>query len=418
MDIPPPSQPTIDRRPGPVPASQRIATLDVLRGFALLGILLVNVELFGGSALWDVLTGQERASGGLDAVVRFAVGWLAAGKFISSFALLFGVGAAIIGGRALRAGRSPRRLLARRYLWLGLFGIAHMLLLFSGDILFAYGLAGLLLLPLLFAQPRTLVRWAVGILLLYLAVTTISSIAGAFAPDATAGDPVAESFDRFLAERRERVVGGFTDGGPLEQIRARAWEAAFVQGGTLFLLPWILALFLLGFAVGKRGLADLLSERVGLLRRAAVIGLGVGLPLNLPLGWGGALGAGIATPEDVSGFLLVAMGVAQTVGAPLLAVGYLSALALACRSDAVLARLAPLEAAGRMALTGYVLESILATAFFVWLGVYDRLGTAQAMLVVVVIWVVVLTFCTLWQQRWGRGPLERLWRRLTYGRPA
>lgn len=364
------------------------------------------------------LTGQERARGGVDALVQFAVGWLAAGKFISSFALLFGVGAAIIGGRALRAGRSPGRLLARRYLWLGLFGIVDMLLLFSGDVLFAYGLAGLLLLPFVFAQPRTLVRWAVGILLLYLAVTTISTIAGAFAPEPAAGDPVVESFDRFLAERKEQVVGGFTDGGPLEQIRARAWEAAFVQGGTLFLLPWILALFLLGFAVGKRGIADLLGERVDVLRRAAVIGLGVGLPLNLPLGWGGTLGAGIATPEDLSGPLVLAMGVAQTVGAPLLAVGYLSAAALACRSDAVRARLAPLEATGRMALTGYILESLLATAFFVWLGFYDRLGTAQSMLVVVAIWVVVLAFCTLWQRRWARGPLEWLWRRLTYGRPV
>lgn len=402
----------------PVPRSQRIVTLDVLRGFALLGILLVNIELFRGPVLWDAIAGEWTEHTGIDAVVQFAVGWLASGKFLSSFAILFGVGAAIIGGRAVQAGRSPRGLLARRYAWLIVFGLVHMFALFSGDILFLYGLAGLALVPFVFTKPRTMLWWSGGILAAYLLVTVGFTALSALAPQPTTEDPFTRGFTEFAEERREQTVIAYTRGGPVAQIGARAWEVVFTQGGQLFSLPWVVALFLFGFAVGKHGFVAALSDRSRQLRRAAVIGLGIGLPLNLPLGAAGILGASLGVPGETSSLLLVSMAPAQIVGAPLLAVGYLSALALACRSAAVRRRLAPLEAAGRMALSGYVLQSVLATGFFAWLGYYDRLGTAQALVVVVAIWIVVLAVCSVWQRHAERGPLELLWRRLTYGRNA
>jgi hypothetical protein len=108
--------------PGPTAKSERIEALDVLRGFALLGILLVNIELFRGSDIYTVMLGEAPQRTGADAVVDGLVGWLVTGKFVSSFALLFGVGAAIIVGRVAARGRSPRPLLARRYAVLMLFG--------------------------------------------------------------------------------------------------------------------------------------------------------------------------------------------------------------------------------------------------------------------------------------------------------
>jgi uncharacterized protein len=125
------------RRLAPTPAEQRIDTLDVLRGFALLGILLINIELARGSDLYVFVAGETPERSSADGIVQFLSGWLVRSKFLSAFALLFGVGAALMVARAEGSGRSPHALLARRYGWLLVLGLAHMLLLFSGDILVA-----------------------------------------------------------------------------------------------------------------------------------------------------------------------------------------------------------------------------------------------------------------------------------------
>src|SRR5687767_812406 len=129
----------------PITPPEREPILDVLRGFAILGILLINIEVMRGPD-WLILIngGAVDAAGPWDRTVRFALGWLATAKFLSSLAILFGVGAALIAGRSLRAGESPRALLTRRYACLMVFGFGHMFL-FPGDILFLYGLTGLLL---------------------------------------------------------------------------------------------------------------------------------------------------------------------------------------------------------------------------------------------------------------------------------
>ena len=405
---------------GPVPAGERVDTLDVLRGFALLGILLVNIELFRGADLYALLAGEAPELSRADEIVQFVVGWLAGGKFISSFALLFGVGAAIMAGRALVRGHSPRRLLARRYGWLLVFGLAHMFLLFPGDILFIYGLAGLALLPFVFVRPKALLWWAAGIAAAYL-VFALGSAAlalgmAALAPEGVAEDPFTAGFEEFFAERHEQAVSAYTEGDVGAQAAARAWEVLFIQGSQLFLVPWVLALFLVGFAIGKSGLLANLAGSRRLLQRGAVLGLGAGLVLNLPLGFAGTLGGAAVGPDaQIGGLLLLGVTTGQLLGAPLLAVGYLSALALACLRPGVATRLGPLRDAGRMALSGYVLQSVLATGFFVSLGFYDRLSSAQALGVVLAIWALMLAACMLWQRRVGRGPLERLWRRLTYG---
>ena len=415
---PPPAPP--QGEVSPVPAGERVDTLDVLRGFALLGILLVNVELFRGADLYRLLAGEALDTSPADDVAQFLGGWLVSGKFLSSFALLFGVGAAIIGGRVLSRGRSPRGLLARRYGWLLVFGLAHMFLLFSGDILFLYGLAGLLLLPFVFLPPRTLLWWAAGIVAVYVALMlgfgAMGMAAGAAGVEADGGTTGFEAqFEEFFGERRDAAIDAYTAGGLGDQLRARAWEVALFQTSQLLLVPWVTALFLVGFAVGKAGVVGDLAGNRGLLRRTATVGIGVGLVLNLPLGFAGTVGAAAGPDAQVDGWLLLAAPVAQMAGAPLLAAGYLSALALLCQRAGVLRLLRPLRDTGRMALTGYVLQSVLATGFFVWLGYYERLSSAEALAVVAGIWAVVLTTCVLWQRRSARGPLEWLWRRLTYG---
>lgn len=402
----------------PTSAREREPILDVLRGFALLGILLVNISLMRGSELYAAFFGElPEPSTGLDRVVGGAVSWFAAGKFVSSFSILFGLGAGLIVNRSLAAGHDPRGLLARRYAWLLVFGLAHMLLLFPGDILFAYGLTGMVLLAFVNVRPTVALWWSAGLLAAVTLVTTafaaLATVFEGMAGEAPADDPVTTAFEDFFVRRQDQAVSAFTEGSYLDIIVVNAWQSLFIQAGQLFVIPWILALFLFGFAVTRLGIPRNLEEHRTTLRRAAAAGLGLGLPLNAVLGLVDPLtlisgGAG----DSMNAGVLVAVSFVQQAGAPLLAVGYLAGLALlSLRIGAV----GPLAAVGRMALSAYLTQSLLALVVFAGLSQYDQLDSAASLLVVLAIWAILLLACPLWLRRFRFGPAEWLWRSLTYG---
>lgn len=393
---------------GPTPVSQRVATLDVLRGAAILGILLVNIELFRGSSVYLAFAGQEVARSPAGEWLAFAIGWLVSGKFLSSFALLFGVGTAMIAARTRARGRAVRPVLARRYAWLAVFGLAHMVLLFSGDILFVYGVAGMLLLAFVRLDTRAMLWWAGGILAVYAGLGAAYAALQTAAPTSGA---TSGSMTAFALEQGEAARAAFTEGGLADQLTARAVEAGLVQLNQLGGVPWILALFLIGMAIGRSGVIEALPQHRRLLGRVASIAVPVGLVVNLPQGAMGPLGVTSAAESAVEAAALPAM----LLGAPVLAVGYLAALAWLCQRPGWLRRLRPLQQAGRMALTAYLLESVLCTGFFVGLGFYDRLSLATAVGVAGAVWLVVLTACSAWLRWRAMGPVEWLWRRLTYG---
>jgi uncharacterized protein len=395
----------------PTPPAEREPVLDVLRGFAVLGILLINVEYMRGSAFYAGLLGESLPAGPIDRAVQFATGWLALGKFLSSLAILFGIGAALIADRAVQTGSSPYRLLARRYGVMIGIGLAHMILLFPGDILVLYGLAGLVLLAFIdMPAPRAL-RWSAVLL----GATTVVFIGfaalPAVAPAAPADDPFASGIKALISGQRDQAVAAYTDGSYPDVIGVHVVQAAIVQGGQLFLLAWVVGLFLVGLAVVRVGVVSDLAGNRWLLRRAAVVGIGIGLPANLILGDFGPLWMGGGVEADAA-WLMVGTA-AQVLGAPLLAVGYLSGIALLTLRFGGWRRLA---ATGRMALTAYLGQSVLALVVFAGFGLYDRMGSAQAMVVVAGIWALLLLACPAWLERFQYGPIEWLWRSVTYGR--
>lgn len=143
-----------ERRPfSPVREGQRSTLLDVLRGIAILGILIANLEWFRTPEIWG---DYERPFGPFEGPYLFAVNFLAAGKFITALSFLFGLGLALQFGRARSSGRPARRFLARRLAVLALFGTAHALLVWSGDILLLYAIYGLPFLLFVSRRPRTL----------------------------------------------------------------------------------------------------------------------------------------------------------------------------------------------------------------------------------------------------------------------
>ena len=370
-----------------------------------------------GPALFDALAGVlPPPADDADRVTSFLVGWLAAGKFISSFALLFGVGAALLAAKAWQRGWSAHRLLARRYALLAVFGLAHMVLLFPGDILFVYALTGFALLPFLRVRPRTALWWSGGILAgLTTVATGLAILTTAFGDLATAGgsqDPVSGAISGFFDRRRRATIAAYTEGGLGEILAARSFEALVIQTGQLVSIPWILALFLLGFAAGRAGVATDLAAARPLLRRLAVLGLGVGLPTNLVLGVLGPVGTATGTTgEGTSTWVELAAVPAQLVAAPLLAVGVLAALSLLALR---LGTWRPLAAVGQMALTAYLLQSVVTTMVFVGWGTYDTWTATSALAVVGATWALLLVVCPLWLRRYRFGPVEWLWRSWTY----
>ena len=402
---PPPAHPS-----GPTAGREREPIIDLLRGFALLGILVINVELMRGPGFYHVLAGRPAPAGsGADELTDFLSGWLASGKFISSFALLFGVGAALLVTRAKQRAGDPRQLLTRRYTLLLVLGLLHMFLLFPGDILFAYGIAGLVLLAFLEVRPRTALRWSAGIYAV-LAVATggFAALTLAFAQAAGLDDPDGIQ-QQLFGDRAERAVSAYADGGWLDLLGAHAFEAVILQAGHVATVPWILAIFLLGYAVGRSGIAADLAGHRRLLSRAAAIGLGLGLPLNLPMGLLGPLGVGAAGSPD---WVEASATFLQFVAPPVLAVGYLATVALIALH---LGAWQPLAAVGRMALTAYLLQSVFSVAVFKVAGLYGQVSSAQALVFVVGTWGVLLVICPLWLRAFRFGPVEWLWRSWTYG---
>lgn len=399
----------------PTAPSEREPILDVLRGFAILGILLVNVEVMRGPEWLIRLGGDslEPPAALIDRVAQFAVGWLAAGKFVSSLAILFGIGAALIASRALQAGRSPRPLLARRYIWLMAFGLAHMLI-YPGDILFLYGVTGMALLFFVRLRVRTLLFWAAAILAAYnvFGVSYLLSLSEVHA--ASGGlEPAAGGLDELAHTHYTEALTAYGTGAPGDIAAVHVTHALLLQGMQFLGLPWILALFLFGYAAGRAGVVNDLRAHRGLLRGGAGFGLGVGLPLNIGQGLAGPLANWGPPPPSEPLWVTQWAMIGDLIGEPILALGYLCALALVClRRGAI----SPLAAVGRMALSAYLSQSALALCVFGGLRYYDQLSAATALLVVFGIWALLLVVCPLWLRAFRLGPVEWLWRSLTYGR--
>jgi uncharacterized protein len=390
---------------GPARGAERVETLDAVRGVALLGILLVNAIAFAGLSLLPLDHYRSLPLAEWHGPLTALVHGLVEGKFYSLFSLLFGVSFAVFVQRAAARGGDSLRLFRRRLVGLLAIGLAHALFVWMGDILALYALLGFALVPFMRRDDRTVLRWAVAMLLLPIPLYALiaAGVGLAQAPPAVAADGT-------LPPVLAGVVEGFAHGTYADVVQGNAVFAA-AQVGRRFVLmffPRVFGMFLLGLWIGRRLVADLPAHD-RLLRRVLFWGTAVGLPLSLA-----------AVPLEGSAFGLGLAGVAETalksVGVPALALAYAAGFALLFERMAALRRaVAP---AGRMALTHYLLQSVAGVAIFYGIG----LGWFGAVPLVVVLAGAVGFFAlqmlasTLWLSRARFGPAEWVWRMSTYGR--
>lgn len=438
---------------GPVREENRIETLDVLRGFAVFGILLANIFLF---ALPTLPSGTPAGEGLGDRAAALLVGIFIEGKFYTIFSLLFGMGLMLQSRRASEAGRPFAGICLRRLAILFLIGVAHAVFLFHADILAFYALVGTAALPFRRLKPNALLTSAGAVLICGLCVLTAygflnpqapvptepdwARLAQSPAPEAPAptGAPVAgeaaepaispvlaplfahapaltglseQEFYAFMADQR-RV---FRSGSWNETARYRA-ISYFIVGMPLRVLftSWqIMWLFLLGMYFVQKSLLTDPAERPGIYRRMIRIGLPVGGSLQL-------LGAGIKAWLPGDPYLLPAFYVCVYVGTLLMGLSYAGGVALLCAKKKEGSNgIRPLAAVGRTALTNYVGQSVVCGAlFYGWgLGWFGQLGRAQALLLTLPIFGLQLLLSSLWLRHFHFGPLEWVWKTLTYGRP-
>ncbi len=394
----------------PVQQAERIGALDTLRGFALLGILVMNIMSFSmifsayfNPTNWGDLTGANYW-------VWFGSHVLFDQKFMTLFSMLFGAGVVLFTERAEAKGESPRRLHYRRMLWLILFGLLHGFLLWYGDILYVYGMCGLLVYLFRRCEPRTLIvlgilliaaasglQWFMGWSMQFWPAAEVANVQQMWRPDAA---KVAEEMTAYR-------------GGWLEQMAHRVpffAEFSFIFFWMFFWRP--AGVMLLGMALYKLGA---LSAQKSNGFYAALVGAGalVGVPLIV---YGVRLNEAAGWNLEWSMFHGAQLNYWASV---LVSLGYVGLVMLVCKSGALGWLTARLAAVGQMAFTNYLLHTILCTTIFYGhgLGYFGSVERTGQILIVFGVWAFQLIVSPIWLRYYRFGPFEWLWRSLTYGSP-
>jgi uncharacterized protein len=388
----------------PVAAGERIELIDILRGAALFGILAANVRAL--AAPWRLYDNPQLLFPGFaDRLVQGLIDVFISGKFLSLFSFLFGLGFAVQMTRAEARGARVRSFYPRRLLVLLAFGILHGALLFWGDILVAYALIGFILLAFRNRRQSTVLRWAIGVPLVITILGCIAFVVLQVVP-LPADKPGEE-----LREVRE-VVRAVDEGDVFDVVAQNflAWVSFVLKNLTvIFLLP----AFLFGLWVWRQGIPQDPEAHVGALRRTCRLALPVGLALNAFAIAEEILRAGVRPrPPDL---LLFAAAVSRFYGTYVLALGYAAGLTLLLRQERWRRRLAPAAAVGRMALTNYLLQSLVCVTLFTTTGLYGKVGPALLVVPTIVVYAGQVWSSNRWLRRFRYGPMEWLWRSLTYG---
>jgi uncharacterized protein len=374
----------------------------MIRGAALLGVLLVNLETaFRVSIFSQFLPQQPRASA-LNRIAELAVSVGLEFKAFILFALLFGVGLAIQYERLERTGR-PLYWLARRILVLLAFGGLHLFFVWNGDILTEYAVAGLIVLPLLRRSNQWIVVCCALAFLVYFILPIVPPLLAMPGPD-------------WMQHHIGDANTAYATGGHLQVIRFNIAEVPFILPLHVYVLPRTIGLFLSGILLWRSGFIVHAKQYVPTIRSWTTTAIGIGALLTAVSRWPVAFTNGLpdwfGKAVDSTSWLLV------NVAPIVLALGYGLALFALSENQRTRGLLRPLAAVGRMAFTNYLCQSlVLGFVFFGYgFGLFGRVGAFPALLLGLVLYGLQISGSNLWLRHFRYGPFEWIWRSLTYGR--
>jgi uncharacterized protein len=392
----------------PINPSERLFSLDVLRGFAVLGILIMNIQSFSMIAM---AYKNPTAFGDFTDLNRWA--WIfshlvADRKFMPLFAMLFGAGILLFTERIQARGGRPAARHYTRMLWLMVFGLVHAYAFWYGDILFTYGLVALWVYLFRNMTPRKLGLFGLGFMVVPPLLAAFFQWSMAFWPP----EALAEMQKAWMppAEAVQLELDAYRSGW-LGQMPMRATMSFFLQ--TMIFLTDVLwrttGIMLIGMALFKWGVPTGQRSRAFYIRMA-LAGFLLGLPLvilgtvlNFQAGWS----------MEYSFFV---GGEFNYWGGPLVSLGYMAVITLAAMTPACGWFTRPLAAVGRLAFTNYLLQTLICTTIFYGhgLGLFGSVERAPALLLVLGTWVVLIVFSRVYLKYFRYGPFEWLWRSLTY----
>ncbi|WP_448549385.1 DUF418 domain-containing protein [Thalassotalea fusca] len=391
----------------PIQSQDRLVNIDIIRGIALLGILVMNIQAFSmnfaaymNPTVYGDLTGANY-------YVYYFSHLFADQKFMSIFSMLFGAGIVLMAQNIERKGGNAKRIHYKRMFILALVGLAHAYLLWFGDILLPYALAGMVVFLARNKSPKFLLItgtsliaicgllfWSVSMAVPFMSEQELTEMMAMWSPS-------KELIAQDIAANQASWVG---------QAEQRINMAAMAQGNVLFYMPRVIGLMMFGMALFK---LDFFGER---FRTKSLLIAGVSAcAIALYL---------ITTGVEASfarGWDLTTMFTETQYnywGSIIMALGYMCLLVCFCRSTVLSKLKALLANVGRMALTNYLSHTIICCViFYGWgLGFYGTFERTEQIMLVMAIWLFQIFFSTFWMNRYRFGPFEWVWRSLTYGK--
>jgi uncharacterized protein len=401
--------------PLPVQQHDRLIVVDILRGIAVLGILIVNMSMINTPFFYLQFAGIDMWTSLWDEWVEAFIYVFAQGKFYTLFSFLFGLGFVIFMERAELKVKRPHLLFVRRLLVLLSFGLIHAYLIWWGDILVTYALGGLLLLAFYKVKPKTLIIWAIALQTTYLCIIGLNVGLTSLVERANPGILAAE-YQAVIADyiyRIESSMHAYGEGTFAEIMNQRMNDVHFAMGSSVFSLFTILPMFLLGVYAGRIKIFQQIQHYSSFIRKIWIWSFAAGLSLNLLKFWS----TGKIDPLRPSIYdTYQALG--MTVGDTALSLFYIASVVLLTEQVRWRERLKPFANVGRMAVSNYLFQSILCTTLFYsyGLGLYGQVGPLLGLVLTSVIFIFQIYASRLWMEKYHFGPVEWLWRTLTYGR--
>lgn len=395
----------------PVSPEERLPILDVLRGFALLGIAVMNMSFFNMPAGFWAL--DERYFPAMhDRIAETVAQVIFAGKANSIFSFLFALGLTIQMQRAEAAGRSVTPTYLRRIAILLAVGLFHAYFIWNGDVLHMYAVLGLVLLALRNVPDGVLY----GVIVFSIIGPPLRGVVGYLLDEAP---PHPREFWLDIMREHMRI---FREGTYLEQIQARAflmadWYGMITRGlGAIWDYLVFLVTMCLGLIFGRKRWLEDIPANAARIRKMMWVGLGLGIAASA------ACFILIATapfplPQKPT-LRFIVVEILFNFNRPLLCLGYIGAIALLLQRESFKKVLLVFAIPGRMPLTNYLTQSLIATTlFYSWgFGLFGKVGPLVGLGISVTIFVVQVFWSRWWLMRFQYGPLEWLWRAATYGK--
>lgn len=417
----------------PVRQDERITAIDTVRGFALLGILLLNILSFGLPSWAEFNPHAGGGATGWNLAAWFTIAMLFDGKLRAIFSMMFGASVYILIGRLTRkgVGADAADIHYRRMLWMLVFGLMHGYLLWDGDVLYYYAICGLFLYPLRRLSPRVLLSAASVMLLALAGYAVYSSYHFRHVHQQFLQIQAEEQSGKKLTTDEEKIKKEWTDEindwqpttEELDrdyQAHHTTWVAAFklraehlrsYHGGLMYTPSsgwWdILAMMLIGIALVK--MEVLTGQRsLAFYGWMAAICLGIGLASGFALVW---IMLKSQFADEVSWLAFSFYQPSRLAG-----LGYCAVLMMFVKVGWLRSLTTRLAAVGQMAFTNYILTTVICVSIFegCGFGLYGKLQRWQLYEVVLGVWLILLAISPVWLKYYRFGPLEWLWRSLTY----